>query len=61
MRGGRPIEAIDVYLKILSSYPLYKMIPQFKLLFKDRPSFLGFQDLDDEEISNLERTLSMTP
>ena len=61
MRSGRPIEAIDVYLKIISAYPIYKMIPQFKLMYKDRPSFLGFQDLDDEEVQSLERGLSMTP
>lgn len=25
-RSGKPIEAIDVYLKILSEYPVYKML-----------------------------------
>ena len=56
MRSGRPIEAIDVYLKILSAHPIYKLISQFKLLFRDKPDFLGFTDLDEEEYQNFDRS-----
>lgn len=51
MRGGKTLDAIDVYLKILTIYPVYKMLSQFKLLFKDRPSFLGYtEDNVEDEI-----------
>ena len=35
VRDGKPLDAIDVYLRILSSHPVHQMIAQFKLLFKD--------------------------
>ena len=47
MRSGLHIDAIDVYLKILTSFPVHKMISQFKLLYKDRPSFLDYIDLGE--------------
>jgi len=50
MRGGKPLEAIDVYLKILNEYEIYKMLVQFKLPFKDRPDFLGYFDVEEEEV-----------
>ena len=49
MRSGLPIDAIDVYLNILTSTPIHKMISQFKLLYKDRPSFLDYIDLGEGE------------
>ena len=51
MRSGLPLDAIDVYLKILTSYPVHKMIGQFKLLYKDRPSFLDYVDLGEAEMA----------
>jgi hypothetical protein len=44
MRSGKPLEAIEVYLKILSVYPIYKVMAQFNLLIKDKPSFLGYKE-----------------
>ena len=58
MRSGKPLDAIDVYLKVLNNYPVYKMLAQFKLLFKDRPSFLGYSDQDEEEVKMFERSLN---
>ena len=52
MRSGLPLDAIDVYLKIMTSYPVYKMIGQFKLLYKDRPSFLNYVDLGETDATN---------
>ena len=48
-RSGKHIEAIDVYLKILTSYPIQKMLAQFRLLYKDRPNFLNYVDLGEAE------------
>ena len=61
MRSGRPIEAIDVYLKILSAHPIYKLISQFKLLFRDKPNFLGFTDLEEEDHQNFDRSRKKAP
>lgn len=52
MRSGLPLDAIDVYLKILTSYPVHKMIGQFKLLYKDRPTFLDYVDLGEAEANH---------
>jgi hypothetical protein len=49
MRGGKPLDAIDVYLKVLTAYRVDSLIAQFKLLYKDRPSFLGYVDMEDVE------------
>ena len=57
MRSGKHLDAIDVYMKVLSTYPIYKMLAQFKLLRKDRPSFLGYQEQDDEDTRLVGRNL----
>jgi len=48
MRSGKPLDAINIYLEILSSYPIYKLIDQFKLLHKHhKPSFLAYQETEE--------------
>jgi len=49
MRGGKHLESIDVYLKILTEYPVHNMLAEFKLLYKDRPSFLDYTDEQENE------------
>jgi len=45
MRSGLPLDAIDVYLKVLTQYPTHRMISQFGKLYKNRPKFLNYVDL----------------
>lgn len=53
MRGGRPHDAIDVYCRILTEFPIVKLLEQIKLLYKDEPTFLeGLVDGDDEEVQD---------
>ena len=60
VRDGKPLDAIDVYLRILSGHPVHQMIAQFKLLFKDQPAFLGYwADTEDDEEQRLERQMSL--
>jgi hypothetical protein len=48
MRSGKPLDAINVYLEILSSFPMYKLIDQFKLLYRHhKPSFLAYTDNEE--------------
>lgn len=48
MRSGLPLDAIDVYLKILTNFPVIDMIYSFKKLVKDKPSFLNYEDQEGE-------------
>lgn len=53
MRSGKPRDAINVYLEILTSFPMYKLIDQLKLLHKHhRPDFLSYVDEDNNETKN---------
>ena len=48
MRSGNARAAINVYLKILSKLPVYKLIDQLKILNKHhRPSYLGYSEQED--------------
>ena len=38
-----------MYLKILSSFHIHRMLAQFRLLYRDRPSFLDYVDLGEAE------------
>jgi len=50
MRSGKHLDAIEVYLKVLSCFPIYQILAQFHLLHKDRPNFLGYQEQDEDDL-----------
>ena len=48
MRSGKPLDAINIYLEILTSFPIYKLIYKLKLLHKHhKPSFLAYTDSEE--------------
>ena len=51
MRNGAPFEAITLYSKIMTEFPIYGLLEQVNLLYKDEPVFLQemMMDLDDDD------------